>query len=118
MSFPTLPNLTMPSFPNLPNGQNVSDVATDLLDAADKRVPTLSLNARRKFFHVLAVVMFLPGILFDVSYSLSPRRASADLILSLRSPIFHSGQHLRYSLLLNTYGTLLCTHSAPRSTSS
>jgi dolichol kinase len=67
MSFPTLPNLTMPSFPNLPNGQNMSDVATDLLDAADKRVPTLSLNARRKFFHVLAVVMFVPGIVFDVS---------------------------------------------------
>ncbi|KAH6909043.1 dolichol kinase [Coprinopsis sp. MPI-PUGE-AT-0042] len=69
MSFPTLPNLTMPSFPNLPNGQNVSDVATDLLDAADKRVPTLSLNARRKFFHVLAVVMFVPGIVFDPAFT-------------------------------------------------
>jgi dolichol kinase len=53
-------------FPTLPNGKNVSDVATDLLDAADKHVPTLSLNARRKFFHALAVVMFLPGIIVDV----------------------------------------------------
>jgi dolichol kinase len=53
--------LTFPNLPNLPNG------ATDLLDAADKHVPTLGLNARRKFFHALAVVMFLPGIAFDVS---------------------------------------------------
>jgi hypothetical protein len=48
------------------NGVGVSAVATDLLDAADKHVPTLSLNARRKFFHALAVVMFLPGVLLDV----------------------------------------------------
>ena len=52
------------SFPNLPNG---TQVATDLLDAADKRVPTLGVNARRKFFHGLAVAMFLPGVAIDVS---------------------------------------------------
>jgi dolichol kinase len=57
--------LTFPNLPNLPNG------ATDLLDAADKHVPTLGLNARRKFFHALAVVMFLPGVAFDVSNALS-----------------------------------------------
>jgi hypothetical protein len=45
----------------------MSTVATDLLDAADKHVPTLGLNARRKFFHGLAVVMFVPGIAVDVS---------------------------------------------------
>ena len=44
----------------------VSAVATDLLDAADKHVPTLSLNARRKFFHALAVAMFLLGLAVDV----------------------------------------------------
>lgn len=52
------------SFPNLPNG---TQVATDLLDAADKHVPTLGVNARRKFFHGLAVAMFLPGVAIDVS---------------------------------------------------
>lgn len=52
------------AFANLPNG---TQVATDLLDAADKHVPTLSINARRKFFHALAVVMFLPGVAVDVS---------------------------------------------------
>jgi hypothetical protein len=64
LTFPTLSNITMPS---LPNGSNVSNVATDLLDAADKQIPTLGLNARRKFFHGLAVAMFVPGIALDVS---------------------------------------------------
>lgn len=31
------------------------------------RVPVLSLNGRRKFFHGLAVLMFVPGIWLDVS---------------------------------------------------
>lgn len=60
-NLPTLPNL-----PNLPNGANVSIRATDFLDAADKHLPTLGLNARRKFFHALAVAMFLPGVALDV----------------------------------------------------
>lgn len=51
---------------SFPNGANVSNVATDWLDAANKRVPTLKLNARRKFFHALAVVMFVPGVALDV----------------------------------------------------
>jgi len=68
----TLSNLpTLPTLPNLPNGAQVTNVATDLLDAADKHVPTLTLNARRKFFHALAVVMFVPGVAFDVSFVLS-----------------------------------------------
>jgi dolichol kinase len=54
-----------PSSPT--SGSGFSHVATDLLDAADKRVPTLSLNARRKSFHALALFMFLPGIILDVS---------------------------------------------------
>nr|VWO95877.1 Histidine kinase (EC [Ganoderma boninense] len=61
---PNLPNL--PNLPDIPNA-NLANVATDLLDAADKRVPTLSVNARRKFFHALAVVMFVPGIAVDVT---------------------------------------------------
>jgi hypothetical protein len=65
MTFPNLPNL--PGLPNLTNGVSMTHVATDLLDAADKHVPTLKLNARRKFFHGLAVVMFVPGVALDVS---------------------------------------------------
>jgi hypothetical protein len=34
------------------------------------RAPTLGLNARRKFFHALVVVMFVPGVAFDVRLSL------------------------------------------------
>lgn len=60
----TFPN--MPTLPNLPNGAQVTNAATDFLDAADKHVPTLTLNARRKFFHALAVVMFIPGVALDV----------------------------------------------------
>lgn len=54
--------------PILPNGNvSVSAVATDLLDAADKKLPTLGLNARRKSFHAVVVLMFIPGIAIDVS---------------------------------------------------
>jgi dolichol kinase len=53
--------------PAIPAGTNVTHVATDWLDAADKHVPTLRLNARRKFFHALAVLMFVPGVIIDVS---------------------------------------------------
>jgi dolichol kinase len=49
-----------------PSSPSLAHVATDFLDAADKRVPTLGLNARRKSFHALATFMFLPGIIFDV----------------------------------------------------
>lgn len=65
LSFANLPNL--PNLSNLPQLANGANVATDLLDAADKHVPTLTLNARRKFFHGLAVLMFVPGVAFDVS---------------------------------------------------
>lgn len=64
LTFPNLPNL-----PTLPKSADVSSAATEFLDAADKHVPTLSVNARRKFFHGLAVVMFLPGIAIDVNLS-------------------------------------------------
>lgn len=37
-----------------------------------ERVPVLSLNGRRKFFHGLAVLMFVPGIYVDVSSLLPP----------------------------------------------
>jgi hypothetical protein len=53
----------------------LTNVATDLLDAADKHVPTLSLNARRKSFHALAFFMFVPGIIFDVSCLISSNYA-------------------------------------------
>ena len=77
LRLPNLPNL--PNLPALPTGANLPNVATDLLDAADKHVPTLSVNARRKFFHALAVVMFVPGIAVDV------RHRSSSL---LSSPFF------------------------------
>jgi hypothetical protein len=71
----------MISFPNLPNGVQMSLAATEFLDAADKRVPTLTLNARRKSFHGVAVLMFLPGIALDVSVGPSEGDPMVNFIL-------------------------------------
>ncbi|THH29988.1 hypothetical protein EUX98_g4200 [Antrodiella citrinella] len=79
------PDLHLRNLSNLPNG---TQVATDLLDAADKHVPTLSVNARRKYFHALAVVMFLPGVVVDVSL-LSFRSLLPDAVL-LTTRLIHS----------------------------
>ncbi|EFI27930.1 dolichol kinase [Coprinopsis cinerea okayama7 len=88
MSFATLGNIGMPSLPNLPNGSNVSNVASELLDAADKRVPTLSLNARRKYFHGLAVLMFVPGVAFDPAFT--------HLAFSAAFALFTFTEYIRY----------------------
>ncbi|KIK96459.1 hypothetical protein PAXRUDRAFT_32371 [Paxillus rubicundulus Ve08.2h10] len=79
LGFPNLPNL-----PNLPNGT----LATDLLDAADKHVPTLGVNARRKFFHALAVVMFLPGVIVDPAFT--------HLSFSAAFALFIFAEYVRY----------------------
>jgi len=76
-----------------------SGAATELLDAADKRVPTLGLNARRKFFHALAVIMFVPGIAVDVrafplhnayrcAFQGASRRVVGFYLLTRHSPFF------------------------------
>lgn len=62
------PSAVSPTTTNFsPPPTAVPSSMTELLDAADKRVPILTLNGRRKFFHALAVVMFVPGIASDVS---------------------------------------------------
>ncbi|KAL1747123.1 hypothetical protein HDZ31DRAFT_32587 [Schizophyllum fasciatum] len=82
-------------FPNvaqlsqLPNG--ASSVATDILDAADKHVPTLRLNARRKFFHALAVVMFVPGIALDPAFT--------HLAFDVAFALFIFAEYVRYFAL-------------------
>ncbi|KAI0784170.1 hypothetical protein C8Q75DRAFT_724975 [Abortiporus biennis] len=86
LTFAGLPNL-----PNLPNGTQMSNVATDLLDAADKHVPTLSVNARRKFFHALAVAMFLPGVALDPAF--------AHLSFSVAFALFTFTEYVRYFAL-------------------
>ncbi|KAH7873464.1 hypothetical protein F5879DRAFT_809358 [Lentinula edodes] len=81
LTFPNLSNL--PNLPHLPNG-----VATDLLDAADKHVPTLRLNARRKFFHALTVIMFVPGVAFDPAFT--------HLSFSVAFALFTFAEYVRY----------------------
>ncbi|KAF9648803.1 hypothetical protein BDM02DRAFT_3095826, partial [Thelephora ganbajun] len=86
---PTIPSMI--SFPNLPNGVQMSLAATELLDAADKRVPTLTLNARRKSFHGIAVLMFLPGIGFDPAFT--------HLAFSAAFSLFIFAEYVRYFAL-------------------
>lgn len=106
LAFANLPNL-----PNLPNG---TQVATDLLDAADKHVPTLSMNARRKFFHALAVVMFLPGVAVDVSGAcFASYMLYTDEWHSQRLHTCHSALHFPCSFLRNMCATLPFIRSVP-----
>jgi dolichol kinase len=65
--------------------------ASEWLDAADRRVPTLSLNARRKFFHALAVVMFVPGVAADPAFT--------HLAFSAAFALFVFAEYVRYFAL-------------------
>lgn len=117
LTFPTLP--TLPNLPNLPNTTGMSQAATEFFDAADKRVPTLGLNARRKFFHGLAVAMFVPGIALDVSQTIHD---GAFLVLSgyfsLHSCTCPSVRPLLYLSSQSTFATLLYIPSGRLSTCS
>ncbi|TCD67141.1 hypothetical protein EIP91_000425 [Steccherinum ochraceum] len=91
LNFPDLNLRNLPNLPNLQNLPNGSQVATDLLDAADKHVPTLSVNARRKYFHALAVVMFLPGVVVDPAFT--------HLAFSAAFALFTFAEYVRYFAL-------------------
>ncbi|KAJ7242777.1 hypothetical protein B0H12DRAFT_844516, partial [Mycena haematopus] len=52
------------------------------------RAPTLGLNARRKFFHALVVVMFVPGIAFDPAFT--------HLAFSVAFALFVFAEYIRY----------------------
>lgn len=59
--------------------------------AAIKKASYLSLNARRKFFHALAVLLFLPGIALDPAFT--------HLGFSLAFSIFIFAEYVRYYAL-------------------
>ncbi|KAJ7722742.1 hypothetical protein DFH07DRAFT_1006356 [Mycena maculata] len=56
----------------------------ELLD----RAPTLGLNARRKFFHALVVVMFVPGVALDPAFT--------HLAVSVAFALFVFAEYIRY----------------------
>lgn len=81
-----------------------------MMDAADQRMPTLSVNGRRKFFHALAVVMFVPGIAVDVSdvavalgvfhgADTPPQPAFTHLSFSVAFAVFTFAEYVRYFAL-------------------
>ena len=59
--------------------------------AAIRKASYLSLNARRKFFHALAVLLFLPGIALDPAFT--------HLAFSLAFSIFIFAEYVRYYAL-------------------
>ncbi|CEL55447.1 dolichol kinase [Rhizoctonia solani AG-1 IB] len=81
-------NATKNSAVSLAPARDIQAVATDLLDAANKHVPTLSRNGRRKFFHALAVFMFVPGISWDPAFT--------HLAFSLAFALFTFSEYIRY----------------------
>ncbi|KAK6903305.1 dolichol kinase [Kwoniella mangroviensis CBS 8886] len=72
-------------------GDTISGVASSMMDAADQKLPTLSVNARRKFFHALAVVMFIPGIAVDPAFT--------HLSFSVAFAAFNFAEYIRYFAL-------------------
>lgn len=75
--------------PHLPTDLGLG--ASEWLDAADRRVPTLGLNGRRKFFHALAVVMFVPGVAADPAFT--------HLAFSAAFALFVFAEYVRYFAL-------------------
>ncbi|WWD16230.1 hypothetical protein CI109_100656 [Kwoniella shandongensis] len=71
--------------------ERLGGVATQMMDAADQRMPTLSVNARRKSFHALAVIMFVPGIAFDPAFT--------HLSFSVAFAAFNFAEYIRYFAL-------------------
>ncbi|KLT40066.1 hypothetical protein CC85DRAFT_287856 [Cutaneotrichosporon oleaginosum] len=66
-------------------------VATQMMDRADQRMPTLSVNARRKSFHALAVAMFVPGMTVDPAFT--------HLSFSVAFAAFTFAEYVRYFAL-------------------
>lgn len=88
----------------VPGGEGgLSGVATQMMDAADQRLPTFSVNGRRKWFHALAVVMFVPGIALDVSTPLAicahDQPAFSHLAFSVAFAAFNFAEYIRYFAL-------------------
>ncbi len=81
--FPTV------GIPHLPTDLGLG--ASEWLDAADRRVPTLGLNGKRKFFHALAVVMFIPGVAADPAFT--------HLAFSAAFALFVFAEYVRYFAL-------------------
>ena len=90
--------------------------------ARETKAVHASLNMRRKFFHALAVLMFVPGIAIDVSCSLCTQCLDSMLtIFFLCSPLSRlslSASLSPCSLSLNTLVSLHFTQSEALFTSS
>lgn len=73
------------------NPTSHESVASQMMDRADQRIPTLSVNARRKSFHALAVAMFIPGMAMDPAFT--------HLSFSVAFAAFTFAEYVRYFAL-------------------
>lgn len=78
----------------------------------------LSLNAKRKFFHVLAIVMFIPGLLLNVRPLPIAVLLERLTLCSRNLPISPRVSPLQSSLCASIHATLRCTRSELRYMSS
>ncbi|KAK0537288.1 dolichol kinase [Tilletia horrida] len=85
---PPINNRTTPALAAKTSYANMSSEP----NSAPRKAVHLSLNARRKFFHFLAVLLFLPGILWDP--------ALMHLAFSLAFSLFIFIEYVRYFALL------------------
>lgn len=79
-------------------GGSATAIAKEHNTAAIKRAAHLSLNARRKFFHALAVVLFVPGIAWDPAFT--------HLAFSVAFSAFVFAEYVRYYALYPFGATL------------
>ncbi|PWN19007.1 hypothetical protein BCV69DRAFT_288207 [Microstroma glucosiphilum] len=89
--FTTQPQISVP-----PNSANSTPAVTHSAarDGAlikSKKTTHLSLNARRKFFHALAVIMYVPAIAIDPAFT--------HLAFSLAFSVFTFAEYIRYYAL-------------------
>ncbi|KZT42170.1 hypothetical protein SISSUDRAFT_1030673 [Sistotremastrum suecicum HHB10207 ss-3] len=86
----TMSNMASVSAQGIRMVNQANEMASELLDVADKHVPK-SINSRRKVFHALAVIMFLPGIVWDP--------ALTHLSFSVAFALFTFAEYVRYFAL-------------------
>jgi dolichol kinase len=72
-------------------GGSASALAKEHNTVAIRKASHLSLNARRKFFHALALLLFLPGIAMDPAFT--------HLAFSLAFSLFIFAEYVRYYAL-------------------
>lgn len=74
----------------------------------EKKILTSSLNKKRKLFHVLAVLLFVPGVIFEVRWWKYANILMNHCNYSLNFSNWRLALQSHYSSFWNIYDTLRC----------